>query len=94
MGGEVLKVRDLKYRKNFVPLPYRRVSYQPYEGAMTEAAICAHLLAREVYRRTDVVVLHQAGHEVAVARCSGSNRTRCSPVSRPLRYWPCPLIVY
>lgn len=67
MGGEVLKVGDLKYQKNFVPLPYRRVSYQPYEGAMTEAAICAHLLAREVYRRTDVVVLHQAGHEVAVA---------------------------
>ncbi len=67
MGGEVLKVGDLKYQKNFVPLPYRRVSYQPYEGAMTEAAICAHLLAREVYRRTDVVVLHNADHQLAVA---------------------------
>jgi hypothetical protein len=66
MGGEVLKVGDLKCQKNFVPLPYRRVSYQPYEGAMTEAAIREHLLAREVYRRTDVVVLHKAGHELAV----------------------------
>ncbi len=67
MGGEVLKVGDLKCQKNFVPLPYRRVSYQPYEGAMTEAAIRAHLLEREVYRRTDVVVLHKAEHELAVA---------------------------
>lgn len=67
MGGEVLKVGDLKCQKNFVPLPYRRVSYQPYEGAMTEAAIRAHLLAREVYRRTDVVVLHKVEHELAVA---------------------------
>ena len=67
MGGEVLKVGNLKCQKNFVPLPYRRVSYQPYEGAMTEAAIREHLLAREVYRRTDVVVLHKAEHELAVA---------------------------
>jgi hypothetical protein len=34
---------------------------------MTEAAIRARLLAREVYRRTDVVVLHKAEHEPAVA---------------------------
>jgi hypothetical protein len=67
MGGEVLKVGDLKCQKNFVPLPYRRVSYQPYEGAMTEVAIREHLLAREVYRRTDVVVLHKAEPELAVA---------------------------
>ncbi|MGH2372503.1 MAG: DUF7714 family protein, partial [bacterium] len=67
MGGEVLKVGDLKCRKNFVPLPYRRVSYQPYAGAMTEAAIETHLLSREVYRRTDVVVLHNADHQLAAA---------------------------
>ncbi len=67
MGGAVLKVGSLKWQNNFVPLPYRRVSYQPYEGAMTEAAIETHLLAREVYRRTDVVVLHNADHQLAVA---------------------------
>ncbi len=67
MGGEVLKVGSLKWQNNFVPLPYRRVSFQPYEGAMTEAAIETHLLSREVYRRTDVVVLHNADHQLAVA---------------------------
>ncbi|HWP01636.1 MAG TPA: hypothetical protein VNL74_13615 [Methylococcus sp.] len=67
MGGEILKVGDLKGRKNFVPLPYRRVSFQPYEGAMTVAAIEEHLLAREVYRRTDIVILHNTKHELAVA---------------------------
>ena len=67
MGGEALKVGDLRGKKNFVPLPYRRVSYQPYEGTMTEAAIGAHLLAREVYRRTDVVVLHTVEGACAVA---------------------------
>ena len=67
MGGEVLTVGNLKNQKNFVPLPYRRVSYQPYAGAMTEAAITGHLLAREVYRRTDIVILHNKQGENAVA---------------------------
>lgn len=67
MGGAILEVGDLKARKNFVPLPYRRVSYQPYAGAMTAAAIEAHLLAREVYRRTDLVILHNAAGQHAVA---------------------------
>lgn len=67
MGGEILKVGSLRGRKNFVPLPYRRVSYQPYDGAMAEPAIRAHLLAREVYRRTDVVILHKEEREWAVA---------------------------
>ena len=67
MGGEILQVGHLKGQKNFVPLPYRRVSYQPYAGAMTAAAIEDHLMAREVYRRTDVVILHNAAHELAVA---------------------------
>lgn len=66
MGGEILKVGDLKNKKNFVPLPYRRVSYQPYDGPMTKAAIEAYLLTREVYRRTDVVVLHRE-EKMAVA---------------------------
>lgn len=42
---------------NLVPLPYRRVSVQPYAGEMSEAAIRAHLLGREAYRRTDYVAL-------------------------------------
>ena len=54
-----------------MPLPYRRVSNQPYAGPMTGAAITAHLLGREAYRRTDFIVLHAesgARAVVAVAR--------------------------
>lgn len=50
-------VGALRARQNLVPLPYRRVSVQPYAGPMTEAAITAHLLSREAYRRTDFTVL-------------------------------------
>src|SRR5260370_35420421 len=42
---------------NLVPLPYRRVSVQPYSGPMTVDAIAALLLSREAYRRTDFIVL-------------------------------------
>ncbi|MGI9328000.1 MAG: DUF7714 family protein [Pseudomonadales bacterium] len=65
--GEVLRVDKLRQQQNLVPLPYRRVSYQPYDGAMTESAIREHLMAREIYRRTDIVVLHAANGEHAVA---------------------------
>lgn len=53
--------------RNFVPLPYRRVSVQPYAGEPTAPAIRAHLLGREAYRRTDHVVLRCPGDEVAIA---------------------------
>jgi hypothetical protein len=67
MGGEILQVGNLRKQRNFVPLPYRRVSYQPYDGPMTAAAVESHLLAREVYRRTDAVILHGAHQQLAVA---------------------------
>ena len=51
---------------NFVPLPYRHVSVQPYDGPMTEAAIVEHLLEKDSYRRTRYVVLEQ-GRNCAVA---------------------------
>jgi hypothetical protein len=44
---------------NFVPLPYRQVSVQPYDGAMAETAIVDHLRGRDSYRRTRFVILHQ-----------------------------------
>ncbi|MBI3361769.1 MAG: hypothetical protein HY023_11740 [Chloroflexi bacterium] len=59
--------------KNLVPLPYRRVSVQPYDGEMTEAAICTHLMGREAYRRTDFVVLRR-GDETAVAAVTAPDR--------------------
>lgn len=59
--------------KNLVPLPYRRVSVQPYEGEMTEAAIRAHLMGRETYRRTDFIVLRK-GEETAVVEVTAPDR--------------------
>jgi hypothetical protein len=52
--------------QNLVPLPYRRVSVQPYHGAMTEDAISTLLLGREAYRRTDFIVLRGGGTQTAV----------------------------
>lgn len=46
---------------NLVPLPYRHVSVQPYDGPMTEMAIVAHLLGKDSYRRTRYVILEQGG---------------------------------
>ncbi len=51
---------------NLVPLPYRHVSVQPYSGPMTTAAIEAHLLGKDSYRRTRYVILEQ-GSRCAVA---------------------------
>lgn len=66
MNSKSLNIGNLRKKLNFVPLPYRGVSYQPYTGAMTESAIKAHLLPREVYRRTDVIILHNKNSEYAV----------------------------
>jgi len=64
---EPLAPGALRGRRNLVPLPYRRVSVQPYGGAMEEGAIVAHLMGREAYRRTDFVVLRASGERCAVA---------------------------
>ncbi len=66
--------------KNLVPLPYRRVSYQPYTGAMTAAAITAHLMGREAYRRTDFVVLHQDAAHALAAIATHERESLFSPI--------------
>ena len=66
MGGEILQTGGLRQQLNFVPLPYRRVSFQPYAGAMTADAIEHHISSREVYRRTDVIILHNDEPRYAV----------------------------
>lgn len=52
--------------QNLVPLPYRRVSVQPYAGPMTEEAITTLLMSREAYRRTDFIVLRGENEQNAV----------------------------
>jgi hypothetical protein len=66
MNGAILQVGDLKQRQNFVPLPYRCVSFQPYDGAMDADNIEHYVLSREVYRRTDIIILHNNRQEYAV----------------------------
>ncbi len=56
---------SFRQQRNVVPLPYRQVSVQPYAGPMTEAAISAHLLGREAYRRTNFIVLHRGNVEAS-----------------------------
>ena len=52
--------------QNLVPLPYRRVSVQHYDGLMTVDAITKLLLSREAYRRTDFIVLRGIEEDTAV----------------------------
>jgi hypothetical protein len=67
MNGAILQVGNLKSQDNFVPLPYRCVSFQPYDDEMDATVIEQYLLNREVYRRTDIIILHNVRQEYAVA---------------------------
>ena len=67
-------------QRNLVPLPYRQVSVQPYEGAMTAAAITAHLLGREAYRRTNFIVLHRGDVEASELAVVAVLRTSDEPL--------------
>ena len=66
--------------KNLVPLPYRRVSVQPYTGEMTEAAIRRHLMGRETYRRTDFVVLRRDDATAVAAVTAPDRQSLFSPI--------------
>ena len=77
---------ELHYRhqRNVVPLPYRQVSVQPYQGAMTESAIKAHLLGREAYRRTNFIVLHRGDVETSELAVAAVLRTEDGPLFSPI----------
>jgi len=82
-NGGILEVGQLQQRENFVPLPYRGVSFQPYEGPMTAEAIEAYLSGREVYRRTNIVILHGPGRQYAVAAVQrGGSDSLFTPVEK------------
>jgi hypothetical protein len=83
MNGQILQVGTLKQQLNFVPLPYRCVSFQPYEGEMDAAVITQYLLDREVYRRTDIIILHNSRQQYAVAAVQRTtSETLFSPVEK------------
>ncbi len=83
MNGAILQVGNLKRQENFVPLPYRCVSFQPYDGEMDADMIERYLLDREVYRRTDIIILHNSRQEYAVAAVQrAGSETLFGPVER------------
>lgn len=67
--------------RNLVPLPYRRISVQPYSGPMTSEAISTLLLGREAYRRTDFIVLRGEGDQTAVVAVT---RAESEPLFSPI----------
>src|SRR5438128_12540513 len=64
--SQITQIQSWKSVKNLVPLPYRRISVQHYDGPMTVDAITTLLLSREAYRRTDFIVLRGEGTKTAV----------------------------
>lgn len=66
---------------NFVPLPYRQVSVQPYSGLMTEAAILDYLQGRDSYRRTRFIILHHKKVCAIAQVAHGSDEPLFSPIT-------------
>lgn len=82
-------------KPNLVPLPYRGVSVQPYDGVMTEQAIVAHLLGRETYRRTEFIVLKALDGRHAVVAVESMDRAPLfSPITAVELLAPPELCVY
>lgn len=66
---------------NFVPLPYRRVSYQAADFPLTGAGLRT-IVGRDAYRRTEFVVFHDRD-DVAVAAVETADRELLfSPITR------------
>ncbi len=82
-AGTYMRVQPQKWQAvcNLVPLPYRRVSVQPYHGQMTVDTIITLLLSREAYRRTDFIVLRGEGGQHAVAAIT---RAESEPLFSPI----------
>jgi len=72
-----------KDRLNVVPLPYRGVSVQAYDGPMTEHGIASHFLGRETYRRTEFIVLRASGGGHAVIAVDAADR---EPLFAPIEH--------
>lgn len=82
--SQLTHIQSWKSVKNLVPLPYRRVSVQHYDGPMTVDAITTLLLSREAYRRTDFIVLRGEGTQTAVVAIVSVPRTASRAESEPL----------
>lgn len=67
--------------RNFITRPYRGLSVQEVVVPLTEAELTGYLLGREVYRRTDYLVLRNAGRAAVLAVRKQSAEPLFSPVT-------------
>ncbi|MGH3989219.1 MAG: DUF7714 family protein, partial [Pseudonocardiaceae bacterium] len=65
---------------NTITRPYRGLSVQEVDVALTEQALMAFLLGREVYRRSEYLVLRNGGWTALVAVRKQSEVPLFSPV--------------
>ena len=65
---------------NTISRPYRGLSVQDVEVPLTEMGLVPFLLGREVYRRTDYIVLRNGGRTALVAVRKESLEPLFSPV--------------
>ena len=68
---------------NIVPLPYRGVSVQRYDGPMTRESLVERFLGRETYRRTEFVVLRGQDDRCAVIAVQALDR---DPLFSPITH--------
>lgn len=68
-------------RANFVPLPYRRVSYQRADFALTDDGLRT-IVGRDAYRHTDFVVFHSDDRVAVAAVEKASREPLFSPITR------------
>ena len=68
---------------NIVPLPYRGVSVQSYDGPMTKEALIECFLGRETYRRTEFIVLRGGDDQYAVIAVDARDR---DPLFSPITH--------
>jgi hypothetical protein len=66
--------------RNTVTRPYRGLSVQEVDVPLTEAALLGHLLGREVYRRTEYLVLRNGDDSALVAVRRAQPQPLFSPV--------------
>jgi len=87
----VRNVRNYRHRMALRPPPpntranpYRGLSMQEVDFALTEAAIHAHLIGREAYRRTDFLALRHGDETALVMIAKESDVPLFSPITEAL----------
>ena len=73
----------LAHEFNIVPLPYRGVSVQNYDGPMTREGVVSHFTGRETYRRTEFIVLRAKSDQFAVIAVDAVDR---EPLFSPIAH--------